>query len=118
MVRMGLWVDVTSVFSLTAVQDEGGGFSHLRERKTEDEKEEERTTALSVHKCRSSDVTRQMCGAAAVQKGKTGIFRSLVSWEFIFHYSHLMELFLWNSFSVCVCHLCQDTVTLVGVFHN
>lgn len=63
MVRMGLWVDVTSVFSLTGVQEEGGGFSHLRERKTEDEKEEERTTALSVHKCRCSDVTRHRCVA-------------------------------------------------------
>lgn len=109
MVRMGLWVDVTSVFSLTGVQEEGGGFSHLRERKTEDEKEEERTTALSVHKCRCSDVTRHRCVAQLWPKRgrpETSYHRSLGNWFFTL-------FILWNFFfgisfgisflSVCVC---------------
>lgn len=109
MVKMGLWVDVTSVFSLTAVQEEGGGFSHLRERKTEDEKEEERTTALSVHKCRRSDVTRHRCVAQLwPERGRpeTSYHRSLgnsfftlvILWNFFFGISFGISFL-----SVCVC---------------
>lgn len=108
MVRMGLWVDVTSVFSLTAVQEEGGGFSHLKERKTEDEKKEERRTALSVHKCRCSDVTRHRCVAQLwPERGRpeTSYQRSLGN-------SFFTLVILWNFFSgisflsVCVRFIC------------
>lgn len=87
MVRMGLWVDVTSVFSPTAIQEEGGGFSHLRERKTGQEKEEENDVLIET----------QMCAAA----GRISDLRSLGN--SFFHSSRLIMNVFHLNFFLCSC---------------